>query len=128
MGVHSPVYTRTPAMFLDFTVKPGSQLHKSIPESWNAFVYVIEGEGLFGSQKSNAHHVLELGDGDGLSVWNMSSRPLRFVLVAGQPINEPVVQYGPFVMNSESEIHNTIEDYQFCKNGFEMGKYWRSQT
>ncbi|KDP42878.1 hypothetical protein JCGZ_23820 [Jatropha curcas] len=130
MGVTSPVYTRTPAMFLDFTLKPRAQLHQSIPESWNAFVYIIEGEGTFGIRNSSpatAHHVLVLDSGDGLSVWNKSSKPLRFVLIAGQPINEPVVQHGPFVMNTQAEIEQTIEDYHYCKNGFEMGKYWRSQ-
>ncbi|KAF2300109.1 hypothetical protein GH714_009046 [Hevea brasiliensis] len=72
MGVRSPVYTRTPTMFLDFTLKPRAQVHQTVPESWNAFVYVIEGEGAFGlrnSSQATAHHVLVLGTGDGLSVW-----------------------------------------------------------
>jgi redox-sensitive bicupin YhaK (pirin superfamily) len=130
MGVRSPVYTRTPAIYLDFTLKPRAQLHQNIPEAWNSFVYVIEGEGVFGSPNSSsaaAHHVLVLSPGDGLSVWNRSSKTLRFVLAAGQPINEPVVQYGPFVMNTQAEIDRTIEDYQHCRNGFEMAKNWRSQ-
>ncbi|KAJ6686930.1 PIRIN-RELATED [Salix purpurea] len=130
MGVQSPVYTRTPTMYLDFTMKPRTQMHQSIPESWNGFVYIIEGEGVFGKQSSSpvtAHHVLVLGPGDGLSVWNRASTPLRFVLIAGQPINEPVVQYGPFVMNTQAEIDRTLEDYHYSKNGFEMAKYWRSQ-
>ncbi|MED6124881.1 hypothetical protein PIB30_063137 [Stylosanthes scabra] len=131
MGVHSPVYTRTPTMFLDFTLHPGAQLHQSIPESWNSFVYVIEGEGVFGSPTSSPtgpYHVLVLTQGDGLSVWNnnSSSKPLRFVLIGGQPLNEPVAQYGPFVMNTQSEIEKTIEDYQYCRNGFEMRRYWTS--
>lgn len=131
MGVRSPVYTRTPTMFLDFTLKPRAQTHQSIPEAWNGFVYTIEGEGVFGTVNSSAvsaHNVLVLSPGDGLSVWNKSSKQLRFVLVAGQPLNEPVVQYGPFVMNSQAEIDQTIEDYQLCKNGFENAKYWRSQS
>ncbi|KAK4489126.1 hypothetical protein RD792_004920 [Penstemon davidsonii] len=130
MGVHSPVYTRTPTMYLDFTIKPNAQYHQTIPESWNSFVYIIEGEGVFGipnSQPSPAHHILVLGPGDGLSVWNKSSDLLRFVLVGGQPINEPVVQHGPFVMNTQDEIDKTIEDYYYGKNGFEMARYWRSE-
>lgn len=129
MGIKSPVYTRTPTMYLDFTLKPRTQFHQDIPESWNSFVYIIEGEGVFGSSNSqpvSAHHVLVLGPGDGLSLWNRSSKPLRFVLIGGQPINEPVVQYGPFVMNTQDEIDQTIEDYHYCKNGFEMAKYWSS--
>ncbi|XP_057498345.1 pirin-like protein [Actinidia eriantha] len=132
MGVQSPVYTRTPTMYLDFTLKPGggTQLHQPIPESWNSFVYIIEGEGVFGSFNSSpigANHVLVLGPGDGLSVWNKSTKSLRFVLIGGLPIGEPVIQYGPFVMNTQAEIEQTIEDYHYSKNGFEMAKYWRSQ-
>ncbi|KAI3459715.1 hypothetical protein Pfo_016378 [Paulownia fortunei] len=130
MGVHSPVYTRTPTMYLDFTVKPNSQYHQSIPESWNAFAYIIEGEGVFGIPNlppTAAHHILVLGPGEGLSVWNKSSNPLRFILVGGQPLNEPVVQHGPFVMNTQAEIDKTIEDYYYGKNGFEMARYWRSK-
>lgn len=130
MGVRSPVYTRTPTMYLDFTLKPGAQAHQEIPESWNAFVYIIEGEGVFGNRGSSpatAHHALVLGPGDGFSVWNKSTKTLRFVLVGGQPLNQPVVQHGPFVMNTQAEIDQTIEDYHYCRNGFEKAKYWKSQ-
>ncbi|KAK1271646.1 hypothetical protein QJS04_geneDACA004391 [Acorus gramineus] len=129
MGVKSPVYTRTPTMYLDFTMQPGSQLHQMIPESWNAFVYILEGEGSFGTvdtASSTSHHCLVLSNGDGLDVWNKSAAPLRFVLIGGQPLNEPIVQYGPFVMNTQAEIQQAIEDYQFCRNGFENARHWRS--
>lgn len=131
MGVNSPVYTRTPTMFLDFTMMPGTQVHQTIPELWNSFAYIIEGEGVFGLQNSSpivAHHIIVFTQGDGLSVWNNnSSKPLRFVLIGGQPLNEPIAQYGPFVMNTQSEIEKTIEDYQYGRNGFEMRLNYRSQ-
>ncbi|KAJ9537500.1 hypothetical protein OSB04_030233 [Centaurea solstitialis] len=129
MGVKSPVYTRTPTMFLDFTLSPGAQMHQPVPESWNSFVYVLEGEGIFGSMDSSpisAHHAIVLSPGDGLSIWNHGSETLRFVLIGGQPINEPVVRYGPFVMNTQAEIEKTLQDYHYCKNGFERAKIWRS--
>ncbi|KAK4476403.1 hypothetical protein RD792_015554 [Penstemon davidsonii] len=130
MGVHSPVYTRTPTMYLDFTLKPNTQYNQKIPESYNAFVYILKGEGVFGIEKSSpasAHHILVLSPGDGLSVWNKSSGSLRFVLVGGLPLNEPVVQRGPFVMNTQAEINKAMEDYYYGKNGFEMAKNWRSK-
>lgn len=111
-------------------MKPGSQLHQPIPESWNAFIYIIDGEGMFGTPNStpvSSHHTLVLGPGDGLSVWNWSTGPLRFILVGGQPLNEAVVQYGPFVMNTQAEIEQTFDDYRLCKNGFERARQWRSQ-
>ncbi|KAL0924458.1 hypothetical protein M5K25_005289 [Dendrobium thyrsiflorum] len=128
-GVSSPVYTRTPTMYLDFTMKPGAELRQLIPQEWNAFVYIIDGEGVFGDEETSpisSHHVLILSHGDGLKVWNKSGRPLRFVLIGGQPLNEPVVQYGPFVMNSQKEIQQTFEDYRLGKNGFEKAKHWKS--
>ncbi|KAK4356777.1 hypothetical protein RND71_022387 [Anisodus tanguticus] len=129
MGVKSHVFTRTPTMYLDFTLKPGSEHHQPIPESWNSFIYIVEGEGAFGSSDSTtpAHHCLVLGPGEGLSVWNKSSKPLKFVLIGGQPINEPVVQYGPFVMNTKTEIMQAYQDYQLGKNGFERARQWCSK-
>ncbi|KAL0432969.1 UNVERIFIED_CONTAM: Pirin-like protein [Sesamum latifolium] len=130
MGARSSLYTRTPTMYLDFMLKPNAQHHQSVPESWNAFVYIIEGEGVFGipdSQPATAHRILVLGAGEGLSVWNKSSEPLRFILAGGLPLNEPVVQHGPFVMNTQAEIDKAIEDYNCAKNGFEMARQWRSK-
>ncbi|CAD5326244.1 unnamed protein product [Arabidopsis thaliana] len=132
MGVKSPFYTKTPIMFLDFTLDPKAQTHQAVPESWTAFAYIVEGdEGVFSSSDSStvqAHNVVVFGTGDEVSVWNTSSsRPLRFLLIAGEPIGEPVVQHGPFVMNSQDEIEMTIGDYRYGMNGFEMAKHWRSE-
>jgi quercetin 2,3-dioxygenase len=131
LGVRSPVYTRTPTMYMDFAMQPGSRLHQPVPEGWNAFVYIVDGEGVFGREEAApvaAHHCLVLGPGDGLSVWNKSGRPLRFALVGGQPLNEPVVQHGPFVMNTRTEIQQAMEDYYYGRNGFENARHWSSSA
>ncbi|GER32421.1 pirin-like protein, partial [Striga asiatica] len=131
LGVQSPIFTRTPTMFLDFTLKPGAMIQQPILSSWNAFVYVLEGEGKFGNSRSSpvsAHHILLLGPGDGLEAWNKSSKSLRFVLIGGEPLEEPVVQYGPFVMNTQQQIDQTIEDYENFTNGFEKARYWKSES
>lgn len=130
LGIKSPICTTTPTMYLDFTLKPGARIRQPIPSSWNAFVYILEGEGVFGNSRSSplsAHHLVLLGSGDGLEAWNNSSKPLRFVLIGGEPLGEPVVQYGPFVMNSQEEIDQTIEDYENCVNGFENARHWKSE-
>lgn len=129
MGVTSPVYTRTPTMYLDFTMQPGATLHQAVPEGWNGFVYTLKGQGTFGTESAEsvgAHYTLELGPGDGLSAWNKGEEVLQFVIIAGQPINEPVSQYGPFVMNTREEIMQTLRDYQTGKNGFEKARSWLS--
>ncbi|KAM0843051.1 hypothetical protein ACQ4PT_057961 [Festuca glaucescens] len=129
-GAVAGVHADADHVHMDFTMQPGSQLHQPIPAGWNAFVYIIEGEGVFGREKAAptaAHHCLVLGaDGDGLSVWNRSGAPLRFALAAGQPLKEPVVQHGPFVMNTRAEIQQAMEDYYHGRNGFEKAKQWSS--
>ncbi|GLJ26812.1 hypothetical protein SUGI_0523260 [Cryptomeria japonica] len=131
LGIESPVHTRTPTMYLDFKMEAQAVLHQPIPESWNAFVYVLEGEASFGAPNSPpvcAHHTLVLSSGDGVSVWNnnVDNNPCRFVVIGGQPLNEPVVQHGPFVMNTRQEIVQTIQDYHLGRNGFEKANVWHS--
>lgn len=131
MGLQSPVYTRTPTMYLDFTLKPSAHLRQPVPPAWNAFVYTLEGEGVFGVERSGPvgpHHLLLLGQGDGLEVWNKSAKPVRFVLIGGEPLGEPVAQLGPFVMNTEEEIDRTVDDFQYYTNGFEKAEHWRSEA
>lgn len=130
-GIKSPIHTITPTMYLDFTLDPGSHLQQPIPSSWNAFVYIIEGEGVIGKKTSSPakmYTLLLLGSGDGLEAWNKFSKPLKFVLVAGQPLNEPVVQQGPFVMNTRAQIEKTFRDYRGFRNGFQRAKTWKSEN
>ncbi|TKY46277.1 Pirin protein [Spatholobus suberectus] len=99
-------------MFLDFTLMTNAQLHQHIRESWNSFVYlIIEREGAFGSLSSpsmKTRNLLVFGHGDGLCVWTNTSKPLRFLLMGGEPLNESVAQCGPFVINTQSEIQRTL--------------------
>lgn len=94
MGITSPVYTRTPTMYLDFKLDKGAKYRQSIPSGWSAFIYVVEGEGWFGPESkkvhSKSHHTVVLdSNGDSVEFGNDNSSVLRFVLVAGQPLNEP---------------------------------------
>ena len=129
LGVKSPVYTRTPTMYLDFTLSPGAVLHQAVPVGWNGFVYTLKGKARFGSEdveETGQHHTLQMGEGDGISVWNTSDEEARFVLIAGQPLNESVQQYGPFVMNTKDQIAETLRDYQMARNGFEKARGFKS--
>ena len=128
-GVKSPVYTRTPTMYLDFTLQPGAVVHQAVPEGWNAFTFVLEGDVVFGKEDSRpieASHTVVFSNGDGLSAWNKGTVPTRFVLVAGKPLNEPVAQYGPFVMNTQAELTEAVYDFRSGRNGFENAHTWRS--
>ncbi|XP_053400263.1 pirin-like isoform X2 [Mercenaria mercenaria] len=132
LGIKSPVKTRTPTMYLDFKLDKGASLNQAVPEGWKGFVYVLSGSALFGpsdkAKKGPAHHTLVLGPGSFLEVLNNGEETCHFVLIAGQPLNEPIVQYGPFVMNEQSEIQEAINDYRSGRNGFENARNWQSSA
>ena len=129
LGTKSPVYTRTPTMYLDFTLQPGAVVHQPIPEGWNSFIYTLEGTIVIGKSTAaavDANYTCVLRDGDGVSVWNKGTKPSRFVMVGGKPLNEPVAQYGPFVMNTHAEVMEAVQDYRSGRNGFEKAHNWQS--
>lgn len=130
MGVKSPVYTLTPTMYLDFKLEKGSHSSQTIPADWNCFVVVLKGSGIFGKgakeKQCHVHHTIVLSKGDSISFRNIQDEELHFILIAGQPLNEPVAQHGPFVMNTQQEIQQTIDDYLGHKNGFENASTWMS--
>ncbi|CAO0792032.1 unnamed protein product [Mucor circinelloides] len=128
-GTHSPVITRTPTMFIDVKMKKGKHMEQEIPPNYAGFIYTIEGSAKFGGTEhlSEAHHtlVLDNNQGDFIPVESVSD-DTHFVIIAGQPINEPIVQHGPFVMNTQQEIIQAVSDYQQGRNGFEGAPGWSS--
>jgi redox-sensitive bicupin YhaK (pirin superfamily) len=122
LGVSAAIETRTPIMYLHFTLQPGAMVVQPVPKEYNAFTYVLDGEGLFGADKERAgdgQMVLFAQDGEEVAITNPSDAksPLDVLLIAGVPLNEPVVRYGPFVMNTEAEIIQAIEDYSNGRMG-----------
>ncbi|XP_070553469.1 pirin-like isoform X2 [Ptychodera flava] len=132
MGIKSPVRTRTPTYYLDFKLDKGAKMTQALPKGWNAFVYTLAGKGHFGppgnAKESEPHYTLVLSDGDTLEAENKGDEKLHFVVIAGQPIGEPVSQYGPFVMTTRGEIEQAINDYRSGKNGFENAPMWKSKA
>ncbi|HEX5573125.1 MAG TPA: pirin family protein [Nitrososphaeraceae archaeon] len=111
------INTLTPILYLHFTLQPGGEVVQSVPENLNAFAYVIGGKGLFGNDKTAVDEknlIVFKNDGGNISIRESddAKSPLDVLLVAGMPLNEPVVQYGPFVMNTREEIDKTLEDYR----------------
>jgi redox-sensitive bicupin YhaK (pirin superfamily) len=115
-GVQSPVQFTTPTILLDVEVAAGSEFSCKIEEGWNALVYVHKNAGYFGSKREKLIQQqmgLLNSSGDGLLIFNeAAAAPLRFILMAGAPLNEPVVRYGPFVMNSQEEIQRAFKESQ----------------
>ena len=111
------INTLTPILYLHFTLQPGGQVVQSVPENYNAFAYVIGGEGLFGKDKTavgEKNLIVFENDGEIISIRELddAKSPLDVLLIAGMHLNEPIVQYGPFVMNTREEIDKTLEDYR----------------
>eukprot|EP01083_Nonionella_stella_P054778 144578_1 len=120
LGVEAAVRTQTKMMYIDFTLDPDAVHTQEVPSDYHGFAYVLEGDGIFGKPDTavDAHHMAVLGDGDTFTV-KAGRNGVRFILICGVPINEEVVQYGPFVMNTQKEINQAFFDYQSSQNGFE---------
>lgn len=125
LGAHAITDIRTPIMYLHFTIQPGTEIVQPVPKEYNAFAYVISGKGIF-ARNNGKDKVVQKGQmvvfgNDGTDVFIKSSAnsesPLEILLIGGIPLNEPIYQYGPFVMNTQEEIHQAIDDYRSGKMG-----------
>ena len=103
-------------LYLDVQLAPGIEWTHSIPSGHTALAYVFEGEGVFGQLATpsagdtvEAVNLIKFADGDHITV-KTENNPLRFMLIAGAPFKEPIVPYGPFVMNTIEEIQQTLSE------------------
>jgi len=121
-GQHGPGNTHTPIAIAHATLQPGAHLAVEWPTEFNALVYVLSGAGRVGGTDGRSlvsGQVAALGEGDVLVVDADADadEPLEVLLLGGQPIREQVFSYGPFVMNTKSEIIEAIDDFQAGKMG-----------
>ncbi len=103
----------TEPLYLDLEMPVGSTFTQSLPSSHNAFMYVYRGDVRIGDTQVPAQRMAVLAnaaDRDGVVLTAQVAS--RVLLIAGKPLGEPIAQYGPFVMNSEAEIHQAVRDYQ----------------
>jgi redox-sensitive bicupin YhaK (pirin superfamily) len=122
MGQQAVIETRTPIIYLHYRIKPGGIAKQQVPSDYNAFAYIVEGEGSFGAESESAtdgQMVLFAQDGDEVTIENPAGAKatLEVLLIGGLPLNEPIARYGPFVMNTEREIHQAFEDYRLGRMG-----------
>ncbi len=101
----------TDPYYLDVRVPAGEQCPVALPAEHNAFVYVFEGAAEIGGMTLSPGDAGLLTQG-GLLTLKAGSTPLAALVLAGKPLGEPVVQYGPFVMNTREEIEQALQDYQ----------------
>jgi redox-sensitive bicupin YhaK (pirin superfamily) len=110
-GTSAPVEGGTTApVYWDVTLQPGRVFSEEIKDK-AVYVYPFEGSVEIQDRVLKAHQGGVLGAGDGIEV-KAGAEGARFLVLAARPIREPVVQYGPFVMNTREEIEQAIRDYQ----------------
>ncbi len=111
-GVSGPVSgISVDPYYLDAAVPADGRAAFALPDRHTAFVYLFEGALEIEGTAVTAGNLAVLSHGTALEV-STSATPARFILVAGRPIDEPVVRYGPFVMNTKEEIIQAVNDYQ----------------
>lgn len=120
MGKEAVIDTRTPITFLHAKLKPGAKLVQPVSSQYNTFAYVVEGKGYFGNEQLPAETdqlVLFSNDADTVLIETQENQELSVLILGGLPLNEPVARYGPFVMNTQSEIVQALQDYQAGRMG-----------
>jgi len=103
----------TEPLYLDIHLPAGKGFSTAIPATHNAFIYVYRGAVQVGDTRIGSQRMGILANtpgADGLVL--VGTEDARLILVAGKPLKEPIVQYGPFVMNTQEEIHQALDDYR----------------
>ena len=120
MGRKAVIETRTPIIYLHYSIKPGGVATQKVSSTYNTFAYIVDGEGLFGAERERAKDgqmVLFAQDGNEVRIENTGNATLDVLLIGGMQLNEPIARYGPFVMNTENEIRQAFEDYRLGRMG-----------
>jgi redox-sensitive bicupin YhaK (pirin superfamily) len=119
MGVKAVIETRTPILYQHFSLQPGASFEHAVPSDFRVFGYALSGEGLYGAarQPVPARQMVVFGDDGDTVRFAAGDEALELLLIGGVPLREPVVRYGPFVMNTEDEIRQAVVDYQAGRMG-----------
>jgi len=117
LGVAAAVRTRTPMLLFDVALQPGADVTLATPRAFAVAAYVYEGDAHIGASGTPAEEgtFAIMGEGDEVRVAREgggAQGSTRLLLLGGEPLREPIARYGPFVMNTEAEIHEAIRDYQ----------------
>lgn len=109
-GVTGPVTDIAASpLYMDVELGPDTEWHFPIPSGHTLITYVFEGEGVFSGETIASPTMLKFNDGDHIAV-KTENNSVRFMLMAGAPFKEPIVPYGPFVMNTIEEIQQTLKE------------------
>jgi redox-sensitive bicupin YhaK (pirin superfamily) len=116
-GAKGPARTYTPIDLWDVRLAAGKQATLAVPDGHNTLVFVLRGEVETAGGEVIRDAGLAVFDRSGDSIGLTATRDTTLMVLSGEPIDEPVAMYGPFVMNSQEEIRRAIEDYQKGRMG-----------
>ncbi len=103
----------TEPLYLDIHLPAGASFSTTIPATHNAFLYTYRGAANVGGMRVPAQRMAILDNAPAAQgVHITADEATRLILVAGKPLHEPIVQYGPFVMNTQEEIHRALDDFR----------------
>jgi len=100
--------------YLDITMEPKTVLEHPVKKGYKSFAYVIGGSGYFDHEKESLiglEHLVIFADGDEVKI-EAGVKGLRYLLISGEPIGEPVAWYGPIVMNTQEELERAFKEYR----------------
>jgi redox-sensitive bicupin YhaK (pirin superfamily) len=116
LGAKAVIDTHTPITYQDWSLDEGADVTVPIPTEQQALAYVFEGAVQVGEKAVAAGQMALLGEGEAIRLRGRAGGG-RFLLLAGEPVKEPVARYGPFVMNTESELMEAVRDFQTGRMG-----------
>jgi redox-sensitive bicupin YhaK (pirin superfamily) len=117
-GQKGIVNTFSPMIIIQTSILSGGKTQIPIPENFNACIYILSGEIILNDNfdYSAGKMIYFTNMGDGIGIEGLADTEI--LVLCGEPIEEPLSQYGPFVMNSQTEIMEAMRDYQMGKMGF----------
>jgi quercetin 2,3-dioxygenase len=104
----------TDPQYLDITLEPGTEFAHPTPQGHTVLAYCFQGKARFGQQKNplvESESLVVFDDGDNVTIAT-GDQPVRFLLISGKPLHEPVAWYGPIVMNTQKELEIAFREYQ----------------
>ncbi|PLX04826.1 MAG: pirin family protein, partial [Marinilabiliales bacterium] len=117
MGHKGKITANSSLLVLRLDIQKGGKMQIPLPENYNAIIYQLDGNLIVNSTETTQAKDMVWFNNDGKFIEIEGKENTRAIILAGEPINEPLRTYGPFVMNTQTEIMEAMRDYQMGKMG-----------